>query len=189
MAAPHTPQNAPADPGGGAVDLRRHANPLDALAADHQRQRDMADGLWALADARDPDPELARDLLGRIQRELPLHMQDEDADLFPLLRRRAEPEDDIGEILSRLDAEHEELAGWQKAVLDGLKAVIAGDPLPDPMALRGFAEANNRHMTLENAVILPLARARLTRDDLTSLRLRMAARRGIDMTGEDEDAQ
>lgn len=189
MAAPETPPNASAGNGRGPVDIRRHANPLDALAADHRRQREMAEGLKVLAQAEGPDPGLARDLLARIEQELPLHMLDEDADLFPLLRRRARPEDDLDEILSRLEDEHEELHGMEEAVLDGLRAVIAGSPLPDPVALRGFAEANNRHMTLENAVILPLARARLTRDDLTSLRLRMGARRGIDMTKEDKDAQ
>lgn len=189
MAAPHTGQNTPADHGGGPVDIRRHANPLNALAADHQRQRGLAEGLKTLAQAADPDPALARDLLARIEQELPLHMLDEDADLFPLLRRRAKPEDDLDEILSRLEDEHEELHGMEEAVLDGLRAVIAGGPLPDPAALRDFAEANNRHMTLENAVILPLARARLTQDDLTSLRLRMGARRGTDMTKEDTDAQ
>nr|WP_249139101.1 hemerythrin domain-containing protein [Actibacterium sp. MT2.3-13A] len=169
--------------------MRRHANPLDALAADHQRQRGLAEDLRALADADRPDPALARDLLARIEGELPLHMLDEDADLFPLLRRRALPEDDLDGFLQRLEAEHDEIARLEEAVVEGLQAVIAGGALPDPSALHGFADANSRHMKLENAVILPLARARLTPDDLISLRLRMGARRGIDMTREDNDAQ
>ena len=35
------------------------------------------------------------------------------------------------------------------------------------------------HLTLENAIVLPLARIRLTADDLRNLAQRMSARRGI----------
>jgi hypothetical protein len=44
--------------------------------------------------------------------------------------------------------------------------------------MRGFAEAERRHLVFENAVILPLARARLTDDDRAAMLAAMAARRG-----------
>jgi hemerythrin-like domain-containing protein len=46
--------------------------------------------------------------------------------------------------------------------------------------LARFAGHARRHLILENAIILPFARLRLTRHDLETLRLRMMQRRGLD---------
>ena len=44
--------------------------------------------------------------------------------------------------------------------------------------LSEFASQERRHLGLENAVILPIARLRLDADDLATLGRRLAARRG-----------
>ncbi len=44
-----------------------------------------------------------------------------------------------------------------------------------------LARQEKGHMALENAVVMPLARRRLNKDDLEALSLRLAARRGVTM--------
>ncbi|TCO71570.1 hemerythrin domain-containing protein [Rhodovulum euryhalinum] len=172
----------PRDDGTRPVDLRRYANPLDALAADHYRQRLMLAELERLAASAGRDTAQAAALLTHMETELPVHTLDEDQDLFPLLRRRAAPEDRMDHLLAQLDAEHDAVRPQAAEVRGILRAILAGETPRDLAALRGFASAYRRHMILENAVLLPLARARLTRADLADLRNRMAARRGLDLT-------
>lgn len=58
-------------------------------------------------------------------------------------------------------------------------------PAPeDRAALRALAQAERRHMTIENAIILPLAKARLTRADRAALKDAMLARRAAAFTAE-----
>jgi len=56
-------------------------------------------------------------------------------------------------------------------------AELSGD---DCALLTNYANQARRHLILENAIVLPLARVRLTDDDLDTLRLRMMQRRGLD---------
>jgi hypothetical protein len=48
-------------------------------------------------------------------------------------------------------------------------------------ALLKLAKQEKSHMALENAVVMPLARRRLTADDFEALSMRLAARRGVMM--------
>ena len=50
--------------------------------------------------------------------------------------------------------------------------------------LRSFFESYRRHIHWENAVVLPLARARLTREDIEELGAAMSRHREL---GEDDD--
>lgn len=187
---PQIDQPPPRDDGTRPVDLRRYGNPLDALAADHYRQRLILADLERLAASIDRDNDDVAALLMHIEIEMPMHTLDEDEDLFPLLRRRAAPEDRMDRLLARLDAEHDSIKALAAEVRDILRGVLAGDMPGDRTPLHGFTSAYRRHMILENAVLLPLARARLTQADLADLRSRMAARRGLDLaleTGPRED--
>jgi len=153
--------------------------PLDYIQADHHRHRVLCRLAERLAAVREPAPELARHVAHFLLHDMALHLVDEEQDLFPLLRRRAEPADDIDEILGRLSAEHaaEELQS------QGLAAALqqsAGLPdAPTAAGLVAYAQAERAHLALENAVVMPLARLRLREADLRALSLRMAARRGI----------
>ena len=127
---------------------------------------------------------IAADALAHLVHEAPAHALDEEDDLFPLLRRRALPEDDLEATLIRLDGDHEHgrhLAETAKPILaemarDGCASV--GDRRAMLTRLAGH---ERRHLIVENAIILPLAAARLTPSDLRTLALRMAARRGYDL--------
>ena len=119
-----------------------------------------------------------------IRYDLALHIIDEEEDLFPLLRRRALPEDEIENVLGRLSAEHRTDATQSQVVRERLEAALIAQRAPalDPevkSVLLTFARHELRHLALENAVVLPIARLRLTAADLTALSRRLAARRGL----------
>ena len=52
----------------------------------------------------------------------------------------------------------------------------------DRELLRRFAANERQHLIVENAIVLPLARARLSETDKQNLGMRMAARRGTDLS-------
>lgn len=49
-----------------------------------------------------------------------------------------------------------------------------------------FAHHARRHFTLENAAILPIARARLTAEDLRTMKMHMLERRSVKPTLENK---
>jgi hemerythrin-like domain-containing protein len=109
---------------------------------------------------------------------LALHMADEDEDFFPLLRRRAHPEDELEPILSRLSREHADLAAAAVAAVGALAEIGVGAARRvGPVA--AFVALKRRHAMFETAVILPLARVRLKPADRRALAARIAARRGL----------
>lgn len=154
------------------------ADPVDAILAAHAAQR-AACALLDQAAALGAVDQATGDALRRYLTELlPLHWQDEERDLFPLLRRRAQPEDAITAALARLAHDHEASAAETVTLARTLDRMTHGD-VPDAQtraAMRAFADRERRHLAFENAVILPLARLRLTADDRTTLRLSMQRR-------------
>lgn len=185
------------DSGGGAAlpypgDIERCPlqllkEPLDFIFAEHFRHRQMCKMLeyLALSPTFDGRPISSTDEF--IRDELALHVMDEEQDLFPWLRRRCSDEDNIGDILGRLSADHaldQQLATTVRAAL--AKSMERQAP---PSAIEGGAQALLRlakheksHLALENAVVMPLARRRMTADDLQALGLRLAARRGVTLS-------
>ena len=165
------------------------ADPLDYLFADHVRQRVLCNLLEELADAASLDVGKAEDVLAYIRVDMPVHIRDEEDDLFPLMRRRCPPEDEIDALLTKLGAEHAADDRFARRIVDGLAILAAtGTPVRSMPGLRhrmlAFARSQRRHLMVENAILLPIARARLTRRDLADLAGRMAARRGVRLTAE-----
>ncbi len=157
-------------------------NPLDVIHEDHLRAREMCADLDHLERSDARAPELADRVLTFLKTDLPLHLEDEEEDLFPLLKRRCEPQDEIGKALKRLSSDHEHAAEDTPTVVAVLQAMTSGTgsaPEADRLALTQFAAHVRRHLLLENAIILPFAKLRLTNDDLETLRLRMLQRRGL----------
>ncbi|WP_371054622.1 hemerythrin domain-containing protein [Rhodosalinus sp. K401] len=167
-------------------------NPLDFIHEDHLRERTICAQMDGLAGARTPDEEAAARVLGFLKKELPLHLEDEEEDLFPLLRRRCAREDEIGKVIDRLTSDHGHAGEDAPRVIVDLEALQAGQSdLTRDMRerLARFAAHARRHLVLENAIILPFARMRLTERDLETLRLRMMQRRGLDRSMEAPDAE
>lgn len=164
------------------VDVLAYADPLDALRDDHLRQREGCAGLERIAERGQASAAALGFALSVVGRGRTAHLRDEEEGLFPLLRRRAEPEDEVERLLSRLEAEHLAIARGLDAVRAALLALRGGAESLSREAravLREHADAKRRHLILENAVLLPLARLRLTAQDRAGLRAGMAARRGL----------
>jgi len=157
------------------------ADPLDHIAAEHLRLREICGRLDALVAAvPQPDRVLAAEVLADLDTALPRHIRDEEGDLFPLLRRRSADDNDIGDTLDRLHADHARFGAALARVCAALRRVVASDTAFTPgeaAEVADFAAHERRHLIVENAIVLPLARVRLTRDDLRSLRRQMALRR------------
>lgn len=152
--------------------------PLDFLFADHHRQRQAVEILLRLADG-EYNKTGVRNLIVFLKHDLPLHIADEEHDLLPLLRQQCRPEDDIDTLVERLTGEHEGDESAAREVISLLKGLADGKPLSeeDRGAIRSFAAHLRRHLALENGVLLPIARVRMSAESLKLLSKRMKARR------------
>ncbi len=153
--------------------------PIEMLYEEHFHQRQMAQDMEALADSQMPRPDLARCILGALTGRLIHHRADEDESLFPRLRTRAHPEDEIGPLLDQLQAEHAQLRDMSDKLMPALYRMADGAlPAPeDRDALHRFAQAERNHLIAENALVLPLARLRLSASDKLAALAEMRARR------------
>jgi hemerythrin-like domain-containing protein len=161
----------------GALSLGPDA--LDMLAAAHLGLREALSSLdRAVADP--PDREAAARAAAALPEALRRHVADEEDILFPLLLRRARAEDGLGPTLERLTAEHVALAAAAAAAVSALTRFAWGAERPrDRAAIEAFKWAKRRHIAFEGAVVLPLARARLTTADRLTLARRIADGHGV----------
>lgn len=173
----------PRDPAIEPTDPRLLAEPIDFLEAEHYRQRAALTHLERVRAEKAPDRRaiLARLALDFVANELGRHVADEETDLFPLLRKRCLAGDDVDRILALLSGEHARDRELCHPVEAGLALCARREaPAADfAAAIEAFVDAQRRHLAWENAVVLPLARKRLTRLDRRRLGAAMAARRGL----------
>lgn len=157
-------------------------SPLDFITEDHLRLRAICAEMDQLADAEEIPPKAAANLVEYLRQELPLLLDDEDEDLLPRVLQRAEVEDELPKLARRLHKEHAQISVHLKAVLVALEGFGPDTPASEKTrdALRKLADATRRHLIFENAILIPLARARLTRDDLDAMRDAMLRRRGLE---------
>lgn len=158
-------------------------NPIDFMAEDHMREREvcaMIDMLVSNTALKDAD---IYQMLAFLEDQLPQHLADEEHDLFPLMLKRCEPDDEIERVIVKLQSDHTHAISDAPAIALLIKGNRPGDaPFSDTACaqLREFATHARRHLILENAIVLPIARARLTKDDLKTMRSHMLERRGLD---------
>ena len=150
-------------------------DPLDVIAHEHQWQLRLCDVLEKIADdlPDNVDLMLISVVLPMLRDDLATHVRDEEEGLFPLLRKRARPGDNFEEIAQALSLEHATDEGFAEEIVDQLELLQSGRRPENPdmlgYMLRGFFETQRRHLVWEEAVVLPLARQRLTADDLRHL--------------------
>ena len=161
--------------------------PLEMLAACHERIEEQLATLERLvrhletrgcdADAR----AAAQAVLRYFDTAGALHHQDEDEDLFPLLRshavRRERPE--VAGALDELEREHATMHAQWTRLRTRLLAITEGEARIDPEDVARFAWLYRRHMERETAAVLPFAREALGEGERAALGERMAARRKI----------
>jgi hemerythrin-like domain-containing protein len=160
-------------------------DPLAFIRDDHSRQLRMCNLLDAFTEKLEVEPvkPLASALLEYLKDDLPLHTEDEEKDLLPALERRCEADDGLDEILRQLSREHELNNDLVDFMLDDLEALADGRSLTNPVRLvmnvKEYSETQRQHVTWEERVLLPLARQRLTPDDLAEIGRNMAKRRDV----------
>jgi hemerythrin-like domain-containing protein len=110
-----------------------------------------------------------------------LHHQDEDQDLFPLLRvsaaRLGHPE--VAAAIDELEREHATMDRQWKRLRKELGAVATGEGRLDVEDVVRFAWLYRRHIDRESAAVLPFAKQTLAANQLRALGERMAARRNL----------
>lgn len=158
------------------------ARPLDFICEDNLRERLICaeiDGLVASAVFSRP---AGVAILRFLNEELGVHLRDEAEDLFPVLVRRCTEEDGIATVLGRIRSDQDQARSLLPQVRGAIAACLdhGTDLSPaDREVLARFAAHVRRHLLAENAILLPMARARLTRRDLRRLAEHMRMRRGI----------
>ncbi len=149
--------------------------PLDTLLAEHDQQFEICRRLENLAEDLGIEPMAteAAALKAHLEADLPRHEAFEEQHLFPLLRRRCRARDRIESIVARLYSEHaldETLVGY---IADDLASIAAGFRLANSLRLslnvKSFVASQRRHLAWENDMVVPLARRRLTPEDLEGL--------------------
>lgn len=157
-------------------------SPLDFIAEDHMRLRAMCAEMERMADAPILHPDDVCCLRDYLTQELPALLADEDDDLMPLVLERAEPDDEVPRLVDRLSGEHARIDALLAQVLAITANLELGGTVSAALreALSALASLTRRHVVLENAVLLPLARARLRKSDLDGLRNAMLTRRGLE---------
>lgn len=167
----------------GSEKLLFARNPLDLIAHAHAIQVQMCDAMERIADGLpdDIDRRLCAQVAACLQFDLPLHHQDEETALFPLLKVRALPDDGLEGILDRLASEHSSDTDFASEIAENLDVLGQGKGTTNPdmlgYMLRGFFERYRRHVQWENALVMPVARLRLTQEDLETLAARMESNR------------
>ncbi|WP_417280708.1 hemerythrin domain-containing protein [Celeribacter sp.] len=157
-------------------------NPLDFISEDHLRERQVCAVIDGLATADALDRRSATAVLRFLNEELNVHLRDEAEDLFPLLARRCTEEDAIEGTIDRIRTDQDEamrLLPQVRAMLAGCLDSGANLTVEERAVLSTFAGHVRRHLVAENAILMPIARARLTQADLRTLSKHMRSRRGL----------
>ena len=159
--------------------------PLEMLAACHERIEAQLGTLERLVPhlAKNGCDAQARSAAQAVLRYFDtagmLHHQDEDRDLFPLLRARAAARGRaaIAAAVEELEREHGTIESQWRRLRRRLLAVGEGEAALDREEVERFAWLQRRHIERETSALLPFAREALELAERAELGRRMAARR------------
>jgi hemerythrin-like domain-containing protein len=171
----------------GSAPAPTFESPLEMLRACHGRIMAQCDTLQKLlqhlpvhgcdAQAR----QAAQAILRYFDTAAQYHHQDEEMDLFPLLL--ASPSTEAHEVVLRLLGEHHEMGTAWLRLRSRLQDIAEGHAaLLEESVAATFSTAYERHITFENAHLLPLAARLLSPQQLHDLGRKMALRRGVSLT-------
>jgi hemerythrin-like domain-containing protein len=162
-------------------------NPLDFITEDHMRERKVCAFIDRLAATLPVGPEERNMMVAFLNEQLPQHLADEEIDLFPLMRKRCEPEEEIDKVIDKLESDHGHALADAPAIaalIEAIQTDVIEFSASVCAQMAEFAYHARRHLNLENAIILPIARTRLTQADLETMKLHMLERRGLDRVSE-----
>ena len=157
------------------------ADPIGFLRTELYRQRVACNTLEALAGSTANGDVMAdaERVLRYIVDDLPSHIGDLEACLFPLLRRGSAPDDNVENAIAHYRSTREPSDGSVGRLVSILDEVAGGRPPPDFQTIaQTVVELWRNDLSAEAEEILPLAEQRMTEADLVSLGEAMALRRG-----------
>ena len=175
------------------IDLNKNKNaasfesPLDMLHACHERIMDQCATLQKLmqhlpmhgCDAQ--AQQAAQGIMRYFDTAGKFHHQDEEVDLFPLLKSAHSKEAE--DLALRLEDEHLYLDEIWLALRAKLEEISQGKLASlDHKMIGDFSLAYGRHIMLENTRLLPLALKLLNETQLQQMGKNMAARRGVSLS-------
>lgn len=180
------------------IDFRTPAagfdQPLELWLACHDRVRRMTGLLERLREhvvnmgADDAARVTAATIRRYFDEAAPRHHEDEEIDLFPLLRRllpAAAPQRlaEVEQALARLEADHVTLGRLWQQMRPLLQSIEQGQPARlDAGTVRTFADGYRGHCEVEDTIVADALRLCLGDADLDALGQAMAERRGVDWT-------
>lgn len=113
----------------------------------------------------------------------PLHHEDEELHVFPVLRASAAGWVGDDAVLERLESDHRALALLWAELRDWLLQVKAAQALPASASIteaaQRFSALHAAHIAIENTQIFPAAQACMDAAQITAMGQGMAARRGV----------
>lgn len=115
----------------------------------------------------------------------PRHHEDEEADLFPPLKRRmpAEKYEELSPVLAAIEQDHVDAAGIWIELDASLARIEAGEKaLMNKALLDRWTALYQHHILAEEQVIQPMLKHYLKSEDWIAIGRAMAARRGADWT-------
>ncbi len=172
------------DPAEAQTQLENFEDPIEFVYLEHERLRRCCDELVQLGEQLNTEdaPAKAASILDYLENELPLHLADEEEDLFPLLKRRSPSDEGMISVLKLLCIEHRQDVECGRSLIEALRRIARGGQPLDPAMfrdyVRSYAMLQRRHHAMENTAVLPLAAELLTPEDIAELSCSMAARRG-----------
>ncbi len=144
---------------------------LACIEKEHRAERNLCDMLERIADdLLEPlDTELARTSLVTLRRCLKRHVALEEKYLYPVLTKRLCPGDLAENMLEHIRCEHSSDESLGHDTAEQLEQALMSGRVANPemlgYMLRGFFECRRRHIAWEDAIVLPLARYRLSAKD------------------------
>ena len=158
--------------------------PIEMWLACHERVRRFARLLGRLVhhvsqSGADVEAREAATAIRRYFNEAaPRHHEDEEVDMFPLLRERG-TDPTVLEVLDRVEADHVAMAGLWRQLDAVLARISAGEPaVPDEALAAQFAAMYDAHIDAEENILLPALRRVVAAAEWKAIGSVMAERRG-----------
>ncbi len=162
--------------------------PIAVLKHCHDRIRKQLDTLARLVPhlaahgADDQARQAASALIKYFDKAAPLHHQDEEHDLVPMLQASAAGADAalLAELVPQILSEHQQMDGMWQSLHEELRQIADGKPAQlSEHTVRRFCDTYARHMEIEEGNIAPMAKRLFSAGQMAQLGQAMQQRRGI----------
>ena len=160
---------------------RMVADPIAIIERAHAEHAAICDVLEEIADSLPEavNSDQCAGVLVFLRQELPQHHKDEEDGLFALLRKKSRKDKTLMGHLEQLSWEHSADESTADEIAESLEKLANGEKAENPnmlgYMLRSFFEGYRRHLHWENTFLLPLARERLSSEDLEIIGSAMTA--------------